>query len=177
MRKSLLSWELAGLLFTLAAGTLLHFTFDLSGGSHIAAAFSSVNESVWEHMKLLFFPMFLFSIVQVCFSDRSNFLAARGLSTLAGTLLIPVLFYTYTGVTGQVSLWADVAIFTVSAVLAFLMDYLLLKSGKLSDGWLQLLGLILLWGTAFLFVLFTFRPPEIPLFRDPTSLLVGIPKS
>jgi len=177
MRKSLFPWELAGFLFVLAAGALLHFTYDWSGGSHIVAAFSPVNESVWEHMKLLFFPLFLYSIAQIFFSQRSDFLAVRGLSALMGTLLIPVLFYTYTGIVGEHALWVDIAVFVVSAALTFLLDCRLLKGGRLSSGWLQLLGLFLLWGIAFLFVLFTFRTPQIPLFQDPASLTYGMPVS
>ena len=96
MGKRLFYWELAGALFTAAMGTLLHFVYDWSGGWGAAAAFSAVNESTWEHMKLLFFPMFLFSVVQVCCLGRNypNFLAARGVSTVTGVALIPVLFYT-----------------------------------------------------------------------------------
>ena len=58
MKKRLLLWETAGFLFTAAVGALLHFTYDWSGGTVLAAAFSAVNESTWEHMKLLFFPVF-----------------------------------------------------------------------------------------------------------------------
>lgn len=112
MGKRLFYWELAGALFTAALGTLLHFTYGWSGGWTPAAAFSAVNESTWEHMKLLFFPMFLTSVVQLCCLGRTypNFLAVRGVSTLAGTALIPVLFYTYTGVVGRHVMWADIAV-------------------------------------------------------------------
>ena len=41
MRKRLFYWELAGFLFTAALGTLLHFVYDWSGGSTLAAAFSA----------------------------------------------------------------------------------------------------------------------------------------
>ena len=72
----------------------------------MAAAFAAVNESTWEHMKLLFFPLFLFSVVQLCCLGRTypNFLAVRGVSTLTGVLLIPVLYYTYSGAVGDLSL-------------------------------------------------------------------------
>ena len=63
MRKQLFRWEAAGFLFAATAGTLLHFVYDWSGGIPLVAAFSAVNESTWEHMKILFFPVFLFSVV------------------------------------------------------------------------------------------------------------------
>lgn len=171
MGKRLFFWELAGLLFTVAAGTLLHFSYDWSGENQIVAAFSAVNESTWEHMKLLFFPMFLFSVVEICFQGRNypNFPAVRALSAALGTALIPILFYTYTGIFGRHWLWADVAVFVLSALAAFALDFYLLRRGALSAGWAQVLGLLVLWGIAFLFVYFTFRPPLLPLWQDPIT--------
>ena len=163
MGKRLFYWELAGALFTAAMGTLLHFVYDWSGGWGAAAAFSAVNESTWEHMKLLFFPMFLFSVVQVCCLGRNypNFLAARGVSTVTGVALIPVLFYTYTGVLGRHLLWADIAVLYLSVLGAFALDFRLLRRGRFTSLWQQILGLLALWGLAFLFVYCTFHPPEM----------------
>ena len=178
MGKRLFYWELAGALFTAAMGTLLHFVYDWSGGWGAAAAFSAVNESTWEHMKLLFFPMFLFSVVQVCCLGRNytNFLAARGVSTVTGVALIPVLFYTYTGVLGRHLLWADIAVFYLSVLGAFALDFRLLRRGRFTSLWQQILGLLALWGLAFLFVYCTFHPPELGLWQDPVTLGYGIPK-
>lgn len=177
MRKRLFWWEVAGFLFTAALGTLLHFTFAWSGGRDLAAAFSAVNESTWEHMKLLFFPIFLFSVVQVCLLGRNypNFLAVRAAAVTAGVALIPVLFYTYSGVVGSHTLWADVAVFLLADLGAFLLDFHLLGRNRLSSGWQQVLGLLVLWGLAFCFVWCTFRPPQLALWRDPMTGLFGIP--
>ena len=46
-------------------GTLLHFLFDWTGGNAVVALFSAVNESIWEHLKLLFYPMVLFAVASV----------------------------------------------------------------------------------------------------------------
>lgn len=43
-------------------GTLNHFLYFLSGQSPIIALFCPVNESVWEHLKLLYFPFLFVSI-------------------------------------------------------------------------------------------------------------------
>lgn len=176
MRKRLFWWELAGFLVTGALGALLHFTYEWSGGWDVAAAFSAVNESVWEHMKLLFFPVFVFSVVQVCLMGRNypNFLAVRAVSTLVGLALIPVLFYTYTGIWGRHVLWADIGVFFLADLGTFALDFHLLGKNRLSSGWQQMLGLLALWGVAFLFVLFTFRPPHIPLWQDAATGLYGI---
>ena len=176
MRKRLFFWELAGFLFTSAVGSLLHFVYEWSGGSLAAAVVSAVNESTWEHMKLLFVPMFLFSVVQACVLGKNypNFLAVRAVSIVTGLTLIPVLYYTYTGVWGQMRDWANIAVFFLAALGAFLLDASLLRRNRLSSPWQQVLGLIVLWALAFCFVWCTFRPPHIALWRDPTTGTYGI---
>ena len=178
MRKRLFFWELGGFLFTALAGTLLHFGYDWSGGSVWTAAFSAVNESTWEHMKLLFFPIFLYSVAQACALGKTypNFLAVRAVSTLAGLALIPILYYTYTGILGRHLMWADIAIFFLADLAAFWLDFCLLRRGRLSEPWQQVAGLAVLWALAFCFVWCTFRPPHIALWRDPVAGVYGIPK-
>ena len=176
MRKRLFFWELAGFLFTSAVGSLLHFVYEWSGGSLAAAVVSAVNESTWEHMKLLFVPMFLFSVVQVCVLGKTypNFQAVRAVSIVTGLTLIPVLYYTYTGAWGQMRDWANIAVFFLAALGAFLLDFYLLRRNRLSAPWQQVLGLIVLWALAFCFVWCTFRPPHIALWRDPLTGTYGI---
>lgn len=176
MGKRLFFWELGGFLFTAALGCLLHFTYGWSGGSIWTAAFSAVNESTWEHMKLLFFPMFLCSVVQVCALGRNypNFPAVRAVSTLMGLALIPTLYYTYTGVLGFHLMWADVAVFFLAALGAFWLDMYLLRRGRLYAPWQQVAGLAVLWLLAFGFVWCTFRPPHLALWQDPLTGGYGI---
>ncbi|MBR6796465.1 MAG: hypothetical protein IKM53_03835 [Clostridia bacterium] len=75
MKKSVFIWQLVGFTFTSVFGTLLHFLYDLTGGSLFAAPFSAVNESTWEHMKLVFFPMLIFAIIENHFlgKERKDF--------------------------------------------------------------------------------------------------------
>ena len=49
-------------------GCLNHFIYEWTGESPISALFCPVNESVWEHLKLLFFP-YLFVITFVYFYE------------------------------------------------------------------------------------------------------------
>jgi len=175
MRRRLLCWELAGFLWTAAAGTLLHFTYDWSGSSAVVAVFSAVNESTWEHMKLLFVPLFLFTVVQVGFLGRTypNLLAVRSVTALVGVGLIPVLFYTYGGVVGTTVPWANIAVFYLSVLAAFALDFRLLRRGRFPAPWQQLLGLAVLWVLAFAFVWCTFRPPELGLWQAPATGCFG----
>ena len=176
MQKRLFRWELIGFLFVSAAGTLLHFLYDWSGQRLFAAVISAVNESTWEHMKLLFVAVALFSVAQGFAIGRTypNFLAVRAISTLTGLVLIPILFYTYSGIWGSSAAWINIAMFYLSALAAFALDFQLLQKGRFSSPWQQLLGLLVLWGLAFLFVWCTFRPPLWGLWQDPVTGTFGI---
>lgn len=177
MRRRLLLWETAGFFAVGILGAVGHFLFQWSGENSVAAAFAAVNESTWEHMKLLFFPAFLFSGIQMSVQGRNypNFLAARTISILTGLLLIPVIFYTYSGALGWRVEWFDILIFYLADAGMFWMDYRLLRQGRMVSLWQQLLGLVILWAAAFAFVWCTFQPPHLALWRDPLTGLPGIP--
>lgn len=138
-------WPLTGFLTAAVLGTLAHFAYRWSGGALLAGVFCAVNESVWEHMKLLFFPVFLFTAAQFCVGERDGLLAARAVSVTAGLALIPTLYYTYTGVWGDHVLWADAAIFYLSAAVTFWMDDLLHRQRRLWKMGCQVAGLVWLW--------------------------------
>ena len=176
MQKKLLRWELAGFLFVGAVGSLLHFLFSWTGNAPLAAAFSAVNESTWEHMKLLFVPFFLFTMVQfVVFAEPlRNFFAVKGAAALLGLLAIPALFYTFNGMFGKTVDWFNVLIFFLADALMFFVSRRMLLHGTLRGGTRQLAGFLLLWALAFAFVFFTYRPIHLPLWQDPTNGLYGL---
>lgn len=170
MKKSLSSWQLAGFLFTSIAGTLLHFLYEWSNQSAFVAPFSAVNESIWEHMKLLYFPMFVFALVERQFIGEKyeNFWCAKLAGFLLGLTLIPVLYYSYTGIFGSSLDWINIAIFYMSAATAYLLEtWLLNRNRGICPS--SLLALFALCVIGFTFVVFTYIPPEIPLFQDPRS--------
>lgn len=174
MRKRLFFWELGGFLFAAAAGVLLHFAYDWSGGSVLAAAFSAVNESTWEHMKLLFWPLFLFALVQrPFFKDQENYWCVKLAEILLGLVLIPVLFYTYNGVFGKSPDWINIAIFYISALLVFFFEWWAFRNDRLQCKHPRL-AVTAICLICVLFVVFTFATPQIPLFQDPLTGNYGV---
>lgn len=175
--KKLRRTALFAFLITGLTGTLLHFVYEWSGGSTIAALFSGVNESTWEHMKLLFVPMALLSVVgyQLLGRRYPSYWISYALSTLLGLLLIPTLYYTYTGILGQSLIAVDIGIFYLSAFLAYLFLYRSLLFNRFRGNGLNLLGIVLLLLFAGAFVFFTFSPPKLGLFLSPNTGTYGIP--
>ena len=62
-RKILFILEISGAVFVSVCAIVLHFLYDISGNAIWAAVFSAVNESIWEHLKLSFFPMLIIAII------------------------------------------------------------------------------------------------------------------
>ena len=172
VRKCWSFWPVAEFLFVGVTGVLLHFLYEWTGESTAAALVSEVNESTWEHMKLLFVPLMLFTGIQRLWrKDHTETLWCRTFcSTLAGLAVIPLLYYTYTGALGVSADWFNILIFFVAATVAALVACRLTDRCSLPQG-VAVTGLLLLGG---LFVLFTFAPPTIPLFRDPITGTYGI---
>ena len=174
MKQRSVLWQWAGFAVATFGGTLLHFLYDWTGRSILATPFSGVNESTWEHMKLLYWPLFLFALVQrPFFRNQENYWCVKLAEILLGLVLIPVLFYTYNGVFGKSPDWINIAIFYISAALVFLFEWWAFKKDWLQCRYPRLaFAVICLLGV--LFVVFTFMPPQIPLFRDPLSENYGI---
>ena len=175
MKNPLKLWQIGGFVFTGVAGVLLHFLYDWSNKSIFTAPFSAVNESTWEHMKLLFFPMFVFSLIEYKYAgkERENFWCVKAMGTIIGLLLIPILYYTYTGILGINADWFNIAIFFIAAGTAYYLENMLFKN---EIGYCKS-PQIAFWSLCFiavLFVVLTFVQPKIPIFQDHTTGNYGI---
>ena len=174
MKKSIKFWQLTGFAVTSILGTLLHFLYDWLGEAAWIASFSGVNESTWEHMKLLFWPMFIFAILQsFFFREREDFWCIKLKGILLGLILIPVIFYTYNGAIGKSPDWLNIAIFFVSAATVYIYEARLFSREK-TPCKTQILPLITLCIIALLFIVFTFRAPMLGIFKDPLTDTYGI---
>ena len=162
-------YTITGAISVFVLGTLSHFFFQWSNDNLIVGLFSAVNESTWEHMKLIFFPMLLYSVFAIprlkgnypCIT--SAFLSG----TLVGTFLIPVIFYTYTGILGYHLFILDILTFVLSVMAAFYLVFQLSVSCSMNR-FLPFLY-FLVYFMILSFAVFSYFPPNIGLFADPAS--------
>lgn len=156
-----------GILFVLAAGSLAHFVYGWSGNNRIAGLFTPVNESVWEHMKLLFFPMLLYACFMILrYRDsRPCMIFACSFGITAGTLLIPVFFYAYTFLLGKGVFILDLGTFALSTGIGFLISYRLALSCRLKQYTILGCGLVCVLFCCFL--VFSYWPPDCKIFEVP----------
>lgn len=164
--------EIPYIIATALLGTLSHFFYEWSGHMALIALFSPVNESAWEHLKLLFFPFLAVSILQYLLNRRSllaaRFFFYRFWSALCAMAVILICFFTYTGIFGTHFLPLDILIYFTGVLTAFLLSERFLGSVQKSVP--DFTVTVLLWSALCLcFFLFTCFPPEIPLFFSPAG--------
>ena len=175
MKKTTRLWQLFGFALCSLTGTLLHFLYEWIP-SPVTAVFSGVNESTFEHMKLLFWPMLAFAIAQgFFFKDVGGFWNIKLRATLLGLILIPVIFYTYNGVIGKSPDWINITIFFVAAGAAYAYEaWLFSRDTPYTVP--QKYAFLCFAVIAITFAVFTFKTPTLEIFRDPLTGGFGMPK-
>ena len=175
-QNKLVRTQLIVSIFCLILGTLLHFTYELSGKNLFIASFSAVNESVWEHLKLVFYPMLIATIVEYFFIKKevNNYIEAKTIGIFTAIAFIVVSFFTYSGIIGTSIIVIDIFIFIISIILGEYVAYKFMVKEDESTVLTETLAIIILAFLFLSFVIFTYLPPEVNLFRDITTGIYGI---
>ncbi len=170
MNRKLFLYTAGGFLFTSLAGSALHFAYEYSGYNPFVGMFAPVSESVWEHMKLVFFPSLLFLLPGWPFFRNAfpAYITAFLTGILTGTLAIPIAYYTYSGILGASFLSLDILSFLLCVLLDYYLSFqlCLLPQGKSIPPVLVVFLTVALM-TGFFF--FTFQPPDTGIFSLPAT--------
>lgn len=154
-------------------GTLLHFTFGWSNNNPLVGTFSAINESTWEHLKLLFFPMLISTIIGFAYKGKfiPNYLCAKVLGIILAMSFIVIFFYTYVGIIGRNFTIVDIASFFIAVVLGQYVSY---QKMQITSNCNNVIPIIILLILCLCFFVFTFFPPHISLFEEPIKSSFGI---
>ena len=179
-KNKFLRFQIFSLLFTYVLGTILHFTYEWSNENSIVALFSAVNESTWEHLKLLFFPMLITTIIGYIYlrtkEEYKNFLCAKTIGIVAALAFVVIFFYTYTGIIGTNFAILDIGSFFVAVILGEYAAYKIMINEEDKQKCNKRIAIIGLTCILLGFIIFTYLPPHIGLFKDPISNGYGIQK-
>ncbi len=141
-----------------------HFLYDVFPNP-LTALLAPVNESVWEHLKLLFFPplaVFLALSLRRSWPQR-DFWSAALCAVVSGPMLLTAAFYTLTAGFGVAALPAfDIPLYYVCLAAVWSRAFRLMKNGRAS----RYLGALVI-GAGVLgvaFVVFTAAAPPLPIF-------------
>jgi len=173
-KPNVLTIEIVGIVFIILLGSLLHFTFEFSGNNIVVGSFSAVNESVWEHLKLPFWPAAFWMLISMFLIRKSvnNFFTAKTIGTYVMVMFIPAVFYSYTTLTGESNLVVDIGSFILAVVLGQLLSIKIYKY-KLNKLY-EIAAIVAIIILAVMFVVFTFYPPQLEIFRDSITGQYGI---
>lgn len=173
MKNNILKFQIISAIFVSILGTLLHFTFEWSGENYVIGVFSAVNESTWEHLKLLFFPLLITAIVGYFYFCDSvpNFLCAKTLGIISAILFTIIFFYTSSGIIGKNIAALNIATFYIAVVIGEYLAYRIMNSTFKCNKNISIFALILL---LVAFITFTYSTPQIGLFEDPITGDYGI---
>ena len=150
-------------------GVVGHFLFELSGNNQFMGLFTPVNESIWEHLKLLFFPFMLYNILEFIIYGRKiqGFLFSRVTGVIFGLIFIPSAYFLYTSIFGKNFAPVDILLFFISVFLAFYTSYLRIVKKSDQKQWRTFSALVLFMGISALFIGLPFFPPDTALFTSP----------
>ena len=178
MDRYILRWELWGAIFIILLGSLFHFTFEWSGYYRPIAIIAAVNESVWEHLKLAFWPGLFWAILEANKFQTTalKFWSVKGYGLLVAPGLIIVVFYSYTALLGRNVLIVDIVTFIIAIVLGQIVTAKLL-SAKSIHFLARVVGLVLLLCQLGMYSTFTFYPPPYAFFEDSRDGTIGIPNA
>lgn len=175
MNKKVFKFETIGFIFVAFLGTINHFMFEWFNNNKFLALFCPVNESIFEHLKLLFFPFLIWAIIEYFILEKPcNFFSAKLAGIILGNVFITTFYYTYSGIIGTNLLFMDILTFLLGLLVAFLTSYLIITNPKYETNYTEKLSIILLVIISLIFFLFTFYPPFIPFFKDMTTKTYGI---
>lgn len=171
-------------IITIAFGSLLHFAYEFFGEGLFIAMISPVNESVWEHLKLVLVPLILLGIVIniINFGNikESNCLAYIIFkSIITGSVIIVAGHYAYKSIFSKGLMVFDISLYIATMIICLIYIYKKIcvsNCDAKSDinenkGVIGLIGLSMLF---ILFIIFTVLPPKLDLFIDPPTKTYGV---
>ncbi len=149
-------------LFVAGLGTLLHFTYEWSGNNPVVGLFSATNESVWEHLKLIYFPMLVLTLWDLLTTKvEDGFLLKRIISILVGMIFTVVVFYTVLGITGEIIDWFNIGTYLVAMALVLFFDK---RLNVEVTPYSRYTAIAIFAFILVAFFTFTFKSPEVGLF-------------
>lgn len=166
LKKNIIAFFVIGIL-----GALSHFVYEWTGDNKIIGFFFSTNESIWEHLKLLFFPTLYYSVFEYFTAKEKpeNYIPAVVISVICGMLTIVVCFYTIKGILGYSIDFVNILIFYIGLIAMLIKKTKIIKSKKYSNTisfWIFLiLGIII----AILFIFWTYNPLSLGIFTPPIT--------
>ena len=160
-KKNLLAFIVIG-----ALGSLFHFVYDWTGENKIIGFFVPVNESIWEHLKLIFYPALIYFAGEFFLTKEreKNLIPQMAVSIFSGMFTTVLLYYLYTGILGFNVDFLNITIFFISVIVLIIKRNKVYNQDKYNNKNAKAIFSVLLIFTAFLFGVWSITPPSLGIF-------------
>ncbi len=151
-----------------------HYAYELSGEIFIVGLFNPINESVWEHLKFMFFPLLLLWIIiymiksDNCEKSANTWIVSAAVSLVIAPLLVLLLYYGCKGALGVESVIYDILLVFICYFIALcIASHIFIYSDPKS--WVAVVSVVIVIVIFISFIAFSFNPPQLPIFYSSNS--------
>lgn len=164
IKNSILAFLIIG-----GLGTLFHFVYEWTYKNYIAGLFFPVNESIWEHLKLIFYPTLIYSVYEYIRVEvkPKNYIPVIALGISAGKLTTVTLYYLYSGILGFNVDFLNIIIFFIAVIVTIAVKNKMIFSEKFSSQTARITSALFLIICGFLFAIWSYTSPMLGIFIPP----------
>ena len=158
------------LILTIILSVISHFIYNLFPG-FITSIFFPVNESIWEHMKLIATPLLITSIIEFLMTKNKNIFFINSITIIFSIILYLLIYLPLNYFFNYQSIIA-ISLLIIIFVIASIISYIMLNSTNNH----QYYALPILLTIYIIFGLITYFPPHNFIFYDQTTNSYGLSK-
>lgn len=161
-------WGLIGLVVVCLLSVPLHFLYDWTGELSFVGLFAPINESIWEHLKLVFGPLLIWWTIGFILYKKeglsfNKWFSAAAVATFLSMLIIVGWYYIWKGALAVESSAIDLSALFIAVPIGQLVAihvYRVVKPRALY----MVLAFLFFAVVGVAFIMFTLSPPDFPIF-------------
>jgi Flp pilus assembly pilin Flp len=175
--KMIRYWAFGGVIAIISSGSLWHYLYNWTGEATLSGLIAPVNESVWEHLKMGYWALVIFSVPEYFFLKQkvNNYFLAKFIGAMTLEITILIIYYSYTFFTDTHIFWIDITSFVTGAFACQVLILTIYNKRPVSKI-VDYSGLAAFISIALIFGITTLHPPHLGIFRDKNTDEYGINK-
>lgn len=168
--------KIIGVFIIFGLSFLSHFMYERFANNIFSILFP-VNESIWEHMKLIVTPVLIFSIFEYIIYKKkniifNNFILSYTISMIIGIIVYLIIYLPINYIFGHSMIVAIILLFIIFIIVEVISYYIMnYKEIKYSN----IIGISVMILIYIIFGYLTYNPIESDLFYDTQKKIYGIP--
>ena len=169
--------KIIGVFLIFILSFISHFMYEWFPNTLFSILFP-VNESIWEHMKLIVTPVLIFSLIEYILYKRknisyNNFILSYAISMILGIIIYLMIYLPIDYIFGHSMIFAISLLFVIFIIVEIISYYIMnYREIRYSN----LIGIILIIIMYIVFGYLTYNPILNYLFYDTSKKIYGIDK-